>query len=230
MLPEPAGCGGFRQRKLIEIRREMAARNQCKSFWFECSFACGQREVGEGDRVVASDDEEQRRRRHPRNPNARLVHTRGARRAKGDGFFPQTRGYRFDGAAARRAIAPRSSSLNARSNAGTAPGDTRRRPCSLPTDCRDFCDDATRATISGADDDRVSAGVARAPQTEAGRIDFGTRFEVGDRAAPVGDLRPGDQRRCVARRRSSQICDGRGPARRSPPQRTRARRARGRAP
>jgi hypothetical protein len=24
MLPEPAGCGGFRQRKLVGIRREMA--------------------------------------------------------------------------------------------------------------------------------------------------------------------------------------------------------------
>ena len=60
MLPEPAGCGGFRQRKLIEIRREMAARNEREPFWFECSLVCGQREAGNGDRVIARDDEEQR--------------------------------------------------------------------------------------------------------------------------------------------------------------------------
>lgn len=90
---EPVQRGGTGLIEFGDVRIEVAARDRHEALRLKGALVGGQLEIGQRDRVLQRDDHQQRRGRHARNPRARFVHARGARRAHRDAVLPGAVGH-----------------------------------------------------------------------------------------------------------------------------------------
>lgn len=192
----------------------MAALDHGKPFGFERTFISLERKVGDGDVIMRRHDHQKRSRRDAFDEVSRRIHPRPTCRANGHLVVPDTFGNRLkiEADGVRRIVGGRFSGIVAddrldrrrfaselRTLIGCEPSlesrDGFRRDASqaigIAVDRGDLGDYRFDASVGCAENDGVTARVARAPETNAILVHLRPLLEPGNRAPPIADLLPG---------------------------------------